>query len=342
MPQVKFDICQQLLADKRGLRRHRKSIHKIYPQANSFECNECGFSTKSLYELTGHMTVQHDAPNPRYCLYCNKCFPRDVDYLEHMNGVHSLPAWNIDSENLQQSGILPTERAFGGALKTYEIAVGASDLDLLHVMHIKRQEIENIVRLSVQQHSQKVHFSSKIELKKPPKHDNEFSSSQPDRISVYVNSKMERVDFGGLPDKSFHAMVEQMLLALNNFASHGSGWALDQIDNIEVRLVKNKPMSASSYLALPGKLSHTSALLNIRNREDENCFLYCYTAAYHLKFGPRLVPDGASSRRITSPATYGTGNPFAKQANGEFNMPMGFHQMARFEELNDVCVNVFR
>ena len=184
MPQVKCDICQQLLADKRGLRRHRKSIHKIYPQANSFECNECGFSTKILYELTGHMTVQNDAPNPRYCLYCNKCFPRDVDYLEHMNGVHSLPAWNINSENLQHSGILPTERAFGGALKTYEIAVGASDLDLLHVMHIKRQEIENIVRLSVQEHSQKVQFSSKIELKKPPKHDNEFLSSQPDRISV--------------------------------------------------------------------------------------------------------------------------------------------------------------
>ena len=74
------------------------------------------------------MTVHHDAPNPRYCLYCNKCFPRDVDYLEHMNGVHSLPAWNIDSDNLQHSGILPTERAFGGALKTYEIAFGANDL----------------------------------------------------------------------------------------------------------------------------------------------------------------------------------------------------------------------
>ena len=120
---------------------------------------------------------------------------------------------------------------------TYEIAVGASDLDLLHVMHIKRQEIE---KLSVQQHSQKVQFSSKIELKKPPKLDNEFSSSQPDRISLYVISKMERVDFGGLTDKSFHAMVEQMLLALNNFASHGSGWTLDQIDNIEVRLVKKQ------------------------------------------------------------------------------------------------------
>ena len=86
-----------------------------------------------------------------------------------MNGVHGLPAWNIDSEKLQHSGILTTERAFGSALKTYEIAVGANDLDLLHVMHIKRQEIENIVRLSVQQHSQKVQFSSKIRLTKPHK-----------------------------------------------------------------------------------------------------------------------------------------------------------------------------
>ena len=90
-------------------------------------------------------------------------------------------------------------------------------------MHKKRQEIENIVRLSVQQLSQKVQFSSKIQLTKPPKHDDEIFSSQPDRISVYLQSKMERVDFAGLSDKSFHSMVEQMLLSLNNFASHGSG-----------------------------------------------------------------------------------------------------------------------
>ncbi|XP_075254812.1 uncharacterized protein LOC142346188 [Convolutriloba macropyga] len=84
------------------------------------------------------------------------------------------------------------------------------------------------------------------------------------------------------------------------------------------------------------------ALLNIRNREDENCFLYYFTAANHFKYGPRLVPAGASSRRINSPATYGPTNPIAKQANGVFSMPMGFHQMTKFEDLNDVRVNVFR
>ena len=58
-------------------------------------------------------------------------------------------------------GYFANRTSFWGALKTYEIAVGANDLDLLHVMHIKRQEIENIVRLSVQQHSKKFNSAQK-------------------------------------------------------------------------------------------------------------------------------------------------------------------------------------
>ena len=84
MGQAKCEICHKLLANRRSVRRHRKEVHKIYPQANSFECTECGLTTRSLYELTGHMTVQLAATSPRYCIYCQKCFPRDADYLEHM------------------------------------------------------------------------------------------------------------------------------------------------------------------------------------------------------------------------------------------------------------------
>ena len=85
--------------------------------------------------------------------------------------------------------------------------------------------------------------------------DDDQSSRQPDRILIHAASKIERVDSGGLVDKILHAMVEQMLLALNKFASHGSGWTLDQIVNIEIRSAKAKPKRALSYLALPGKLA---------------------------------------------------------------------------------------
>ena len=98
-------------------------------------------------------------------------------------------------------------------------------------MQLNRSEIENIVNISVQQHSQKVQFNSVIELVKPMQTNDDLSSSRPDRISIHV---------------------------------------------------------------------------------------------------------------VTYAVTYGPENPLAKQANGVFDMPMGFHQMTRFEELNNVCVNVFR
>ena len=125
-----------------------------------------------------------------------------------MNNFHGLPAWSVDANNLQDSGIIPSERAFGDTLKVYEIIVGSRDVDLLHVMQLKRREIENIINISVQQHSQKVQFNSVIDLVKPMKTDDDLSSSHSDRISIHVASKMERVDFGGLADKTFHAMVE--------------------------------------------------------------------------------------------------------------------------------------
>ena len=113
--------------------------------------------------------------------------------------------------------------------------VGSRDVDLSHVMQLKRREIENIINISVQQHSPKVRFNSVIDLVKPMKTDDDLSSSRPDRSSIHVAWKTERVDFVGLADKNFHAMVEQMLQALNNFASHGSGWNFNQIINIEIR-----------------------------------------------------------------------------------------------------------
>ena len=44
----------------------------------------------------------------------------------------------------------------------------------------------------------------------------------------------------------------------------------------------------------------------------------------------------------TSPIMYGPENLKAKQPVGEFIMPMAFHQLNKFEQLNQVSVKVFR
>ena len=244
MNPIVCDICQKKLSDKRSLRRHRKTIHKIYAPRNSFECHDCGYETQSLYEMRGHVTVQHGQTNPRYCLYCNKIFSRDLDYMEHMNNVHGLPTWNVDADTISENGLLPVEKAFGNSMREYEVKVGVRKIDLLNAMQVKSEEIKNIVRICVQQSPQKIQFGAVIQLRKPVE-DSEDLSEESHKITIHVQSKMERVDFGGIADESFHQMVEQMLLSLNSFASHGSGWTLDQIIKIEIRTVKSKPIEGS-------------------------------------------------------------------------------------------------
>ena len=340
MNSEKCTVCQKKLSDKRSLRRHMQAVHKQYVQTNLFTCDECAFAHEKVVELDAHMEQQHNSNRPRYCLYCNKFFAENLKYMEHMNNNHGLPVWNADVENNRNCGILHTEQAFNGVLRTYDIPVSQHEIDLLSFMRSKRDEIENIVQLNAQTHAQKLQFSAKIELIKPS--GDESENSQPDRIKIFANSKMQRVDFTGLSKPCFSGMVEQMLLALNNFASYGSGWTVDGIDNVEIQFVRTKPIAASSFLALPGDLARCRYLLNIRNRQDEKCFLYCYTAQYHNTIGPKLFSDNTSWRQKTNPIMYGTENPRAKQPVGTFMMPMAFHQMEKFEQLNNVRVNVFR
>ena len=152
---------------------------------------------------------------------------------------------------------------------------------------------------------------------------------------------MQRVDFIGMSKSCFAGMIEQMLLSLNNFASHGSGWTVDRIENVELRFIKSKPISASSYLALPTDLTRSQYLLNIRNRQDERCFLYCYAAQYHNKIGPKLIPDNASWRQKTNPIMYCPENPRAKQPVGEFLMPIAFHQLKKLNSLTRYALMYF-
>ena len=67
-------------------------------------------------------------------------------------------------------------------------------------------------------------------------------------------------------------------------------------------MAKFQPVGGSSYIASPGELQSLRSLLNIRNHRGNRCFMYCFTAAYHLHHGPQLGTD--TWRTVTSPILY--------------------------------------
>ena len=140
-----------------------------------------------------------------------------------MNRVHGLPVHMKTEETDLESKSNPTHRAFDGALKSYEVEVGDYEIDLLSFMRSKQPEIDDIIQLNTQNSQQKVMFVATIQLVKPS--GQVELNSQPDRTNFYAATRMHTVDFSGLSNDEFIEMVEQMLISLANFASHGSGYS---------------------------------------------------------------------------------------------------------------------
>ena len=127
------------------------------------------------------------------------------------------------------------------------------------------------------------------------------------------------------------------------FTASGGGWIVQKIVKLDVKFPIFNPNRGSSYIPTLPELNASRLLLNIRNRQDHNRFLYCFSAAWHLKHESLLYVAGrATLRNRTCPQDNSRRNPLAHQAGGKFDMPMSLGQMLRFEKLNDCKINVFR
>ena len=122
------------------------------------------------------------------------------------------------------------------------------------------------------------------------------------------------------------------------FSSQGSGWISRKVNRLEIKIAAFATVHGSSYIALPGFLHGCRSLLNIRNHFDQNCFVYCFVAAYHIKFRINLLTEGRSGIEKTNPDMYKNAE---RQQVGHYQMPMPINRIPYFEDANDVRVNNF-
>ena len=276
-------LCDKDFSKKANLYRHLRNIHGETPQLRrDLKCTQCNFTCTSVGELKQHEETVHSLRDTKLCIYCRKVFRSLKTFNKQLSNVHSLPP--VMSSQTERSH-RPEISALNGTAESFFLKAQASDYDFLQFMTEQKPKIEEIVSESLQTESRKVQFSANLIVEKPAL----SIDDEGQELAIHVNSKLEAVYLGeGLSDNSFSRMLDQMLTSLMSFTSHGSGWILRKIIGLNIRLVSHIPIRASSFIALPSSLQSMACLLNIRNRSDNNCFLYCYVAAWHLKFGPSL------------------------------------------------------
>ena len=255
-------------------------------------------------------------------------------FAQHMSSFHSLPVFGDQFQPTQA----PAESAFNGTLQSYHLPppTTQANTDLAQFMLQHKPQIDSLIEQKLSQGSQKVQISAHLQLRKPSQNEDQ----EDELFEIYANSLLLPVCSQGLSSETFWTMVEKMMIVLIAFASNGSGWVLEKVIKIIVNFARYRPITGSSFIALPSKLQDCRGLLIIHNHEDANCFLYCYIAAYHTHNNISLDRPGRNYNTVkTSPETYKQVN--LHQPTGHFDMPMGLEDINQFKNLNENRINVF-
>ena len=98
-------------------------------------------------------------------------------------------------------------------------------------------------------------------------------------VEAFFNSAMSRVS-SQLTDVEYLQHVDALMTQLIVFATGGSGWVVGTLALLEIKTVSCSKVTGGSYLETPPILKPLNrSILNVVNKRDNFCFLYCVAAA---------------------------------------------------------------
>jgi hypothetical protein len=116
--------------------------------------------------------------------------------------------------------------------------------------------------------------------------------------------------------------------SFEQYMREGSGWTLDQITKLQVRIAPYSPLVGTSYMPLSKKLQAKKDFLNIQNT-DECCFKWSVLAALHH------VSKKDHANRVSHYTQYDNELDWSML---DFPTPMS--QIPAFEKANQISINV--
>ena len=98
---------------------------------------------------------------------------------------------------------------------------------------------------------------------------------------MFFHTKMKRLGHE-LQDDDFNKFVDHLISQTNVYCSGGSGWVVDTMLAVELKVAGPMRQSGSCFIPTPATLNGLlTSILNVRNKSDDLCFLYCVLATLY-------------------------------------------------------------
>ena len=171
------------------------------------------------------------------------------------------------------------------------------------------------------------------------------------KARLYLNCVMKRTDPDGFtvirkfafhsigqkiitettdPHEIFKEMMDEIEEEVQKVEhAEGSGWVFVEVENLTLHTDIWDPIKASSYIDLPKELKNKNAIINMKNEDNNKCFLWCVLRA--------LNPKDKNAERIDKDL---------KSKEDTLNMegivyPVDLKDIKRFEKQNlDISISV--
>ena len=132
------------------------------------------------------------------------------------------------------------------------------------------------------------------------------------------------------PHEIYNEMIDEIEEEIQKVEqAEGSGWVFLEVENLTLHTDIWDPIKASSYIDLPKELKNKNAIINMKNEDNNKCFLWCVLRA--------LNPKDKNAERIDKDL---------KSKENTLNMegieyPVSLKDIKRFEKQNlDISISV--
>ena len=211
------------------------------------------------------------------------------------------------------------ECAFRGCLESYCLTASRrkrKDATIFVACAVEKLTI--LMQQSIEHHqSFKMQICLKVKLKK-------MDTAQ---TTNYFNCKQIIV----LPGDDFEELLINplagILLQVDEFQEKGSGWIFNEVKQMDVHIAKYQPLRGSTFVQLPNYIRNKRAVVNVQNN-DNKCFVWAILSA--------LYPVNRSSHRRMNYIQH-----LEDISWMEFQMPMKVQDIAKFEDKNELSINVY-
>ena len=142
------------------------------------------------------------------------------------------------------------------------------------------------------------------------------------KVRLYLNCVMKRTDPDGftvIKKFAFHSVGQKVITEntdLNEIFkemmdeieeevqkvehAEGSGWVFVEVENLTLHTDIWDPLKGSSYIDLPRELKNKNAIINMKNEDNNKCFLWCVLRALNPKDNhPERIDKDLKSKEHT-------------------------------------------